>query len=177
MGRVEIIILIALTVAIAWLTWIISLKDRRYHGIFRFVSFESILLLVLLKYPVWFADPLAWYQLVSWVLLGGSLLVAVLGFYLFYHHGRPADGMEETTALITSGLYRHIRHPLYLSLILGGFGVMMKDPDWPGILLALLNGLALYLTARVEEEEMIIRFGKDYKAYMTGTKMFIPYIL
>jgi protein-S-isoprenylcysteine O-methyltransferase Ste14 len=38
---------------------------------------------------------LAWYQLVSWILLGGSIGVAVLGFYLFYHHGKPADGMEE----------------------------------------------------------------------------------
>lgn len=29
----------------------------------------------------------------SWVLLGGSLLVATLGFYLFYHLGKPANGM------------------------------------------------------------------------------------
>ncbi len=43
--------------------------------------------------------------------------------------------MEETTALITSGLYRYIRHPLYLSLILGGFGVMMKDIKWLNLFL------------------------------------------
>ena len=177
MGQVEIIIFIILTIIIAWLSWIISLKDKRYHGIFRFVSFESILILVLLNYPVWFINPFDWYQLISWVLLAGSLLVAFFGFYLFYHHGKPADGMEETTALIKSGLYRYIRHPLYLSLILGGFGVMMKDLNWLSLILALVNLLALYLTARVEEKEMIKRFGKAYKDYMTGTTMFIPYII
>jgi protein-S-isoprenylcysteine O-methyltransferase Ste14 len=177
MGRTDIIILAILTIALAWLSWIISLKEKRYHGIFRFVSFESILLLVLMNYPVWFTDPLAWYQLVSWILLGGSLLVAILGFYLYYHHGRPADGMEGTTRLITSGLYRHIRHPLYLSLMLGGFGVMMKDLNWPGLVTALVNLLALYLTSRVEEREMIKRFGKEYESYIGRTKMFIPYII
>ena len=177
MGKVELIILIILSMLFAWLSWIISLRDKRYHGIFRFVSFESILILVLLNYPVWFNNPMAWQQLISWVLLGGSFLVAFFGFYLFYHHGKPADGMEETTTLIKSGLYRYIRHPLYLSLILGGFGVMMKDIKWLSLFLAIVNLLALYLTAKVEEREMIKRFGKDYEQYMSTTKMFIPYVL
>ena len=85
--------------------------------------------------------------------------------------------MEETTQLIKSGLYRYIRHPLYLSLILGGFGVMMKDPDWIPILLSGVNLTALYLTARIEEKEMIKKFGKEYSVYIKKTKMFIPFIL
>ena len=85
--------------------------------------------------------------------------------------------MEETTQLISSGLYRFIRHPLYMSLILGGFGVMMKDPQWPQVILSLVNFLALYLTARVEEGEMILKFGQEYSDYMKKTKMFIPFIL
>jgi protein-S-isoprenylcysteine O-methyltransferase Ste14 len=85
--------------------------------------------------------------------------------------------MEETTSLINSGLYRYIRHPLYLSLILGGFGIMMKDPGWTQILLAGGNFIALYVTARVEEGEMIGKFGKEYTDYMKDTKMFIPFVI
>jgi hypothetical protein len=59
MGKVELIILIILSMVFAWLSWIISLRDKRYHGIFRFVSFESILILVLLNNPVWFNNPMA----------------------------------------------------------------------------------------------------------------------
>jgi len=85
--------------------------------------------------------------------------------------------MEETTQLIKSGLYKYIRHPLYLSLILGGFGVMMKDPAWIQILLSGINLAALYFTARIEEKEMIKKFGMDYSGYISETKMFIPFIL
>ncbi len=177
MSSAEIIILITLTIANGWFSWVVSIKDKRYHGIFRFISFESIIILVLLNYPVWFKDPLAWYQVISWILLAGSILVAFFGFYLFYHYGKPDDGMEETTVLITTGLYRYIRHPLYLSLILGGFGVLMKDLHRFQIIFSLVNLSALYLTARVEEKEMLRKFGREYENYMKGTKMFIPFIL
>ena len=54
---------------------------------------------------------------------------------------------------------------------------MMKDLNWQSLITAFVNLLALYLTARVEEREMIKRFGKEYVSYMGRTKMFIPYIL
>ena len=57
---------------------------KRYHGIFRFLSFECIIVLVLVNYPLWFTDPLAWYQVISWSLLFGSLLIAIVGFYSIY---------------------------------------------------------------------------------------------
>ena len=114
------IIFTVLTLANLWLSWWISLRKKRYHGIFRFLSFECIILLVLVNHPLWFAHPFAWYQVISWLLLCGSLLIAIAGFYQFYTYGKPEDRMEETTQLITSGLYKYIRHPLYLSLILAG---------------------------------------------------------
>ena len=166
-----------LTLSNIWLSWWLSLKHKRYHGIFRLIAFECIILLVICQYPVWFRDPFTWYQSISWILLAGSLLVAIFGFQLFYKHGQPEDQMEETTHLIKTGLYRYIRHPLYLSLILGGFGIMMKDPEWPQIIMSLINFIAMYLTGRVEEVEMIRKFGKEYASYMKETKMFFPYIL
>jgi protein-S-isoprenylcysteine O-methyltransferase Ste14 len=54
---------------------------------------------------------------------------------------------------------------------------MMKDLNWLSLILALLNILSLYLTAKVEEKEMIKRFGLEYEKYMCTTKMFIPYVL
>jgi len=84
--------------------------------------------------------------------------------------------MEETTRLIRTGLYRYIRHPLYLSLILGGFGVMMKDPGWLRIILSGINFISVFLTARIEEKEMIRKFGREYAAYMNESKMFFPFL-
>jgi protein-S-isoprenylcysteine O-methyltransferase Ste14 len=160
----------------AFLTWFISLRGKRYHGFFRFFSFESITLLILLVYKDWFNNPFSWHQILSWIFLTASLLVAVFGFKRYYGTGKPSDGMEQTTRLIDEGLFAYIRHPLYLSLILGGMGVMLKHPGWLEVLLSCINIIALYATAKVEEKEMIISFGAGYDEYMKKTRMFIPYI-
>ena len=176
MTRIEIIILIGLTLLLIWLSWWISIRGKRYHGIYRFFSFESIVLLVLLVYPDWFHNPASWHQLLSWVFLAGSIMVAVLGFVTFYKEGKPSDQLEQTTHLIETGMFAYIRHPLYLSLIMGGLGVMWKHPGYLEILLSCINITALYLTAKVEEKEMIVTFGDGYAEYMKRTRMFIPFI-
>lgn len=84
--------------------------------------------------------------------------------------------MENTTRLIESGIYHYIRHPLYLSLILLGTGAFLKNIDQFRISLAVINILSLLITARIEEKEMIEKFGDSYKLYMRKTKRFMPYI-
>ena len=172
-----IIIFIFCTIAIAWFTWWMSLRGKRYHGIARFFAFESILVLILLNYPVWFKDPFSLHQVISWILLILSIIVALAGIRIFIIEGKPKDQVEDTSRLITNGLYKYIRHPMYLSLILAGFGVYFKDPGFPQWLFALINLIALIITARIEEKEMVIKFGNEYREYMKNTKMFIPYIL
>jgi protein-S-isoprenylcysteine O-methyltransferase Ste14 len=154
-----------------------SLRGKRYHGIARFFAFESILVLILLNYPVWFKDPFSLHQVISWILLILSIIVALAGIRIFIIEGKPKDQVEDTSRLITNGLYKYIRHPMYLSLILAGFGVYFKDPGFPQWLFALINLIALIITARIEEKEMVIKFGNEYREYMKNTKMFIPYIL
>lgn len=91
--------------------------------------------------------------------------------------GNPDGNIENTTTLIKTGLYGYIRHPLYLSLILLGFGIMLKDPGLIQCSLGVLNLIALYLTARIEEKEMTSKFGSEYAEYMKETRMFLPFIL
>ena len=43
--------------------------------------------------------------------------------------------------------------------------------------LGLINTIAVYITARIEEKEMIAKFGDEYREYMKETKMFIPYVI
>ena len=83
---------------------------------------------------------------------------------------------EKTTALVTTGLYRYIRHPLYSSLLLLTWGVFFKIPAWSGGLLALAATLFLVATARADEAECIRFFGSSYQEYMKHTKMFVPFL-
>jgi protein-S-isoprenylcysteine O-methyltransferase Ste14 len=174
---------LAATSLLAWISRA-SLRSPRTHGFYRFFAWEAILALAVLALPVWFLDPFAPHQLVSWALLIGSLYPLVVSLRLLRQRGKPgADrsgeallGLEKTTALVTSGLYGLIRHPMYTSLLLLAWGVLFKQPSPAGLALALAASTLLYQTAKIEEAENLAFFGPSYTAYMRRTRMFIPFI-
>lgn len=158
-------------------SWFFSIKEKRYHGIARFFAFESIFILLLWNLPIWFRDALSWHQIISWILLLGSIYPGLAGYLLLKRKGSSEVSFENTTVLVKSGIYRYIRHPLYCSLLLLGTGIMFKDPGLFQIIFGIVNAIAVFLTARIEEKEMISRFGNNYIEYMGETRMFIPWIL
>ena len=161
-----------------------SLRAFRSHGFYRFLAWEAILALLLLNLVYWFHEPFSIHQIVSWLLLISSLLLAIHGFILLRMVGKPDSkrhdpslvGIEKTTELVTVGAYRYIRHPLYSSLLFGTWGVFFKHPSWLGVSLAVVTVLFLTMTAKTEEAENIRFFGAAYQSYMNQTKMFIPFL-
>lgn len=118
----KLVIFIVLSAGSIFLSWD-SLHDWRSYGFFRFFAFESILGLFLLNVTYWFHNPFSVLHVVSWALSLASLFLVVHGFYLLRAVGRPEGEIEHTTTLVTGGAYRYIRHPLYSSLLLLGWGV------------------------------------------------------
>lgn len=175
-GPISWTILAAGTLGLVVFSWVVSLKAKRYHGIFRFFAFESILVMVLINTRCWFHDPFSIRQIASWLFLLSSMVAAAHGFVLLNKVGKPEGQMEQTTRLIEVGAYRYIRHPLYLSLILGAVGVFLKNISWPVAALGLIAIASAYGTAKVEEGEMTARFGEEYKEYMQRSRMFVPFI-
>lgn len=161
-----------------------SLRDFRSHGFYRFFAFEAILALILLNLNYWFYKSFSLHQIISWILLIVSLFLVIHGFLLLRTVGKPKNerhdpsltGIEKTTALITVGAYRYIRHPLYGSLLYGGWGVFFKHPSIARFGLTLLATLFLIITAKIEDGENIYFFGAAYQSYMKKTKMFIPFL-
>jgi protein-S-isoprenylcysteine O-methyltransferase Ste14 len=179
--------LIIIVIATALLVYIsrASLRQANSHGFYRFFAWESILLLFLLVVDQWFIDPFSWHQLISWVLLFASLVPLIFGVRSLRRRGgpteeRPGDpsllAFEKTTALVTSGIYAYIRHPLYSSLLLLAWGIFFKAPSLAGGALVLVVTTFLIATARADEQECIRFFGDEYQAYMQKTKRFIPFL-
>jgi protein-S-isoprenylcysteine O-methyltransferase Ste14 len=165
------------TLFIVLFSWFLSVRYRRYHGIARFFAFESVFILVLLNLKVWFINPFSFTQIISWLLMVLSAYIAIAGYLTLTRQGKPDRNFENTSVLVRSGLYGYIRHPLYLSVFLLGTGVMLKHFGTPQLILGIINLIAIYLTARIEENEMIARFGEEYREYMKESKMFIPFVL
>jgi protein-S-isoprenylcysteine O-methyltransferase Ste14 len=172
----QLIALIAGTIFIILFSWFVSLRERRYHGIPRFFAFEGLLVLGLVQSPFWFLDPLSVMQIFSWLLLTLSVIYALSAIILFELRGKPGRNFENTTKLVTTGLYRYIRHPMYGSLFILGIGMFLKSITWQSVILMMIITVALFITCKVEEKEMLKKFGDEYKVYISKTKMFIPYL-
>ena len=173
----EIVVLVVGTIGLLIFTWRFSVKAGRFHGFYRFFAFESILMLCLLNWRFWFVEPFSWHQIVSWILLCGSVVPAVEGFRVLKVVGKPDGQFENTTRLVKVGIFKYIRHPLYASLMILGLGVFFKQLSWVGGVCAVIDVAAIIGTSRREEKEMVERFGEEYGAYMKESKMFIPHIL
>jgi hypothetical protein len=79
-----------------------SLQDPGSHGFYRFFAWEAILGLVLLNTPHWFAEPFTARQLLAWLLLFTSAVLAVHGFHLLKRIGQPQGSFENTSQLVIS---------------------------------------------------------------------------
>jgi protein-S-isoprenylcysteine O-methyltransferase Ste14 len=91
--------------------------------------------------------------------------------------GSPKKDIEDTTELVVVGAYKYIRHPLYCSLFLAGIGAFLKDPNIYGLFILLILFIFVFLTAKVEERDNLLKFGSAYREYMEKTKMFIPFVI
>jgi len=173
---VRLTILILLSIGLVIWSWK-SLWNRQVHGFYRFFTFESLLALILVNAKSWFTDPFSVVQIISWILLLGSIAMAIQGFYLLHKIGRPTQGIEDTTILVRTGVYKYIRHPLYSSLILLGWGAFLKEISILSTVLAVLATILSVAMAMVEEKENLKRFGKEYVSYMKSTKRFLPFLI
>ncbi|MFO1337125.1 MAG: isoprenylcysteine carboxylmethyltransferase family protein [Burkholderiaceae bacterium] len=161
-----------------------ALFNPRAHGFYRFFAWEAILALVLMNFPRWTEDPFAPHQLVSWALLIVSAFLVLQGLHLLVNLGKPAASradtdlfaFERTSELVTTGVFRYIRHPMYASLLFLAWGAFLKDVSMAGGLLALVASVALLLTALRDEAECRAYFGDAYLRYAETNKRFIPFV-
>ena len=155
------------------------------HGFYRFFAWEIILAVILINLDQWFLNPLSWRQLFSWTLLVISIGILIPGLAGLRQMGRPNGeredetllGLEKTTRLVTNGIYRWIRHPMYSSLLFLVWGACLKQITWQSLVLTAAATALLTATACVEERENMAFFGSAYTAYQKRTRMFIPFIL
>jgi protein-S-isoprenylcysteine O-methyltransferase Ste14 len=162
-----------------------SLRAPRSHGFYRFFTWECTLILFLFNVDFWFVQPFAWNQIIAWIFLFSALLPLAFGVGALKTRGKPVTNregdlsllaFEKTTQLVTSGVYKYIRHPLYSSLLLLTWGIFFKHLSAAGIALAIAATVFLVFTAKADESECIQFFGAEYRDYRKQTKRFIPFL-
>jgi protein-S-isoprenylcysteine O-methyltransferase Ste14 len=107
------------------------------------------------------------------MILGYS--VAFIGIGLFIKGWKEVYKARKENRLVTTGLYKFVRHPQYTGLFISLFGEGVIH--WPTIFsigLMPLIVIAYYFLARKEEEEMLRQFGDAYRIYQNQVPMFLP---
>ena len=79
------------------------------------------------------------------------------------------------TGLVTTGPYRLVRHPIYLSLVLLAAGEALAFGSWPALIIV-LSGIVPTLAWRAHAEEALLSqtFGESYALYRKQTGMITP---
>jgi protein-S-isoprenylcysteine O-methyltransferase Ste14 len=98
-------------------------------------------------------------------------------WWLFHHLGTNVTdtvALRADHALVTTGPYRYVRHPLYTVGSTLWLGIVLATTLWV-LLFILVPGLGLLAwRTRTEEANLEARFGDEYRAYASRTGRFLP---
>lgn len=85
--------------------------------------------------------------------------------------------VRESHRLVTEGIYRQIRHPMYTAFWLWALAQALLLPNWVAGLSGAVGFGTLYAFRVGQEERLMIEtFGDAYRAYMRRTARLLPFI-
>lgn len=90
---------------------------------------------------------------------------------------RVSPRVHPEATLITTGIYRFIRHPMYLAVILGALGMLVNQVTLLRGAIFLILIVDLVLKLMYEETILQKKFGAQYVNYVQNSKVLIPYLL
>jgi methanethiol S-methyltransferase len=104
------------------------------------------------------------------ILIGISLVI--MGWTVVYkRYWRKEEGKGE---LVTSGIYRYIRHPQYTGFMLITLGMLLDWATLPMLIMWPVMAVLYYRLAKKEEGYMLEQFGNQYMEYSQTSGMFLP---
>ena len=161
--------------------WIVPGSDRWFRLGYNLIAVFTLLPILFL--PILLIDKEIYAIHFPWVLLtlAGQLLAIIVGIASLRQTGISSFVglrqlfLPEVTSpprLVTDGLYRFVRHPLYTA----GLVFIWLLPILTWNLLALNIGLTAYvfIGAYFEERKLLLEFGEPYAEYRQRTPMLIP---
>jgi protein-S-isoprenylcysteine O-methyltransferase Ste14 len=161
-----------------------SLKtDRRVSSLENLLL--GLLMVALIVFPLIYSIT-NWLNFANYILpdllgwLGVFILTSSLFVFARSHmdlkaNWSPSLEIRQDHELVTKGIYRTIRHPMYASLWLGAIAQILLLQNWIAGPLNLLLFTAFYfLRVPAEEKMMLDTFGDQYREYMNKTGRVFP---
>ena len=158
--------------------------DRRQEGVFILVTLRLVGVAGMAGLIAYLINPacMAWAAVplpigLRWTGVGLALIAGLVVVWMFRTLGRNLTDTVVTRkqhTLVTKGPYRWVRHPLYTLAVLLGVANSLAAANWFFFVAGCLVFMLLAIRTRKEEENLIARFGDDYRNYMRRTGRFVP---
>ena len=106
---------------------------------------------------------------VGWVVWAFGMVLVMTPIIMFPRRGGVPKGKSfvNTTRLVDTGIYAVVRHPQYLGGILAIFiTTLLWYPHWLFGVLGIIGAVIVYMSAKEEDQRLILQFGNDYIRYM-----------
>lgn len=139
----------------------------------------GMLVPVFYVFSTWFDS--ADYSLPAWLSWIGVALFALAAVLLHLTHqamGRswtPTLGLREDHKLVTDGIFKYIRHPMYAAHILWAIAQPLILTNWIAGFSFLIPQILQYWSRVSDEENMMLEhFGEEYREYMKTTGRIFP---
>ena len=158
--------------------------DRRQEGVFILATLRPIAFIRIAAVFAYVIDPawMRWSQVglppwVRWAGVGFGVSAAILLTVVFRSLGTNITDTVVTRkshTLVTSGPYRWVRHPFYVTAALAMTADSLVTANWFLALTGALTFGLMVIRTGTEEQKLIERFGDAYREYMARTGRFIP---
>ena len=121
---------------------------------------------------VWIVPPL--WNLLGLVLLASGVILNLIADNAFKQVGTTVKPYQESSSLVTSGVFQISRNPMYLGmvLILLGIAVLLRSLS-PFLVIILFAILIDRIHIRVEEQMLEEEFGPNWEAYKAKTRRWL----
>ena len=98
-------------------------------------------------------------------LAGAALLILSI-----IHLGKSLTVLPRADRLVTHGVYRYLRHPIYIGLTMTILGLIVASGSLFGLVFLFVVVVPLNIArARLEERALLKKFGGEYKTYLSNT--------
>ena len=134
-----------------------------------------ILLLLAVPGPCWPVGACTWPLPAGILLSGFGTALFLLGLFALGHNLRPLPAPKSGGRLVTTGVYRRVRHPIYSGGLIAALGFALATRSPMRLLWWAMLALVLDVKARYEEELLSRRFA-EYEDYRRKSRRFIPWV-
>jgi protein-S-isoprenylcysteine O-methyltransferase Ste14 len=147
--------------------WVIPvIRKRMFYEIYMACGLGIYFSLIVLGDMLWKSGNILPLRYVGYISFIPGAIFVVFAFISLKHRGKPTSGWEPTTKLVEAGIFRIVRHPLYLGSAFFTVGMILVIQSVPSTLLGCIAIFCFWMASKGEDKFNVQKFGDAYREYM-----------